>query len=454
MVQSKSIQKLDKSNVKLSLTISGEETQKAYDKLLGDYAKKAQIKGFRPGKVPTSVLETKYGDSLKIETAQEAIEASLKTVLAEIEEKPLPYAQPVLDEGFSFVPGQDFCFAVTYDVFPSVGAIDQTGMSYEDDQVSIGKEDLELELKQLQEQNSIMAESEGPIVSGDMVSANFWELDGEGNEVPGSKRQDFVFTIGQNSNYYLFDDEVIAAKKGQTLSIDKTYAADYENPELAGRTVKISLEVSRIRRKDLPDLDDELAQDIDEKYKTLDDLKKDIKERLEKTAENKLRQKKITSIIEQLLSKQEIVVPESMVNAELYQKYDHMVRQLGGKEQTLLQLLAAQGSSPQTLIDSWRPLAEKEIKSSLIIRELIKSEKIEVSEEELNEEIKKQGALSNMDQAAAREFFEKNNYLDQLKNAVEEKKLFDALFAKAKAGKGKKIKYADLVKAHSHSDSD
>lgn len=445
MIKSKSVEKLDKSNVKLSVTIDAAGTRQSYDELIREYASKVQIKGFRPGKVPVAVLETKFGDGLRVEAAQKVVEDCLKTIFEEIDDKPLPYAQPRMDEDFSFVPGEEFTFKVTYDVFPKVAVKDYNGLTVEEVQVTVGKEDLEAELKQLQDQNAIVTESEGPVGDGDIVTANYHELDADGKPVAGTERADFVFTVGQNANYYQFDAEVKGIKKGVEAIFAKTYPADFANAELAGKTVKLAVTASRIRRKELPALDDELAQDIDEKYKTLDDLKKDIKQRLETSAESRVRQKKVQSLIDQIVEKHAFEVPESMVNAELYNKYENMVRQFGGREETLMQILSAQGSGIDKLLEDWKPQTIKDIKAQVVIRELVKAEKIEASDADVDAELQKQADASKMSLAETKEYFEKNNMLEYVRHNVEETKLFDKLLAAATVKKGAKVKYVDLM---------
>ena len=445
MIKSKSVEHLDQSNVKLSVSTTKEATTEAYQNLLKDYAKKVQIKGFRPGKVPLQVLETKFGEGLRLEAAQELIEKCLKSLFEEIDEKPLPYAQPSMDGDINFVPGEEFTFAVKYDVFPKVVLKDYNGLALQQAQVSVEKEDLAKELTQLQEQNAIVSESNGPVADGDMVTATFFEIGEDSTEVADSRREDFQFTIGQNANFYQFDEEVKGIKKGETKVITKVYAADSAVPGMAGKTVKLSISVTRIRMKELPALDDELAQDIDEKYKTLDDLKKDIKARLEKTAESRIRQQMVQSLVDQIVEKHPFTVPESMVNAELYNKYEQMVRQFGGRETTLLQLLQAQGSSVETLLNEWKPATEKDLKSQIVIRELVKAEKIEASESEINTEIQKQADASKTSLEETREYFQNNNMMDYVRHNVEETKLFDKLIAASNVKKGDKVKYVDLM---------
>jgi trigger factor len=446
MIKEKNIEQLENSAVKLSVTIEQAEAKKAYTELLNTYAKKAQIKGFRPGKVPTTVLEKKFGESMKMETAQNLIEKALGTLFQEIDERPLQYSTPQLESDLSFDPEQDFGFTVSYDIFPKVEVKDAKGITIEEPQVTIGKEDLQRELTALQEQNAIVTEdNKAPAAKDHIVTVNFVELDESGEPIPDTTREDFTFTIGTGYNTYKIDEDVTGMKVGEEKTVSKTYAEDDENKELAGRTVTLKITLTKVKIKDLPELDDELAQDIDEKFETLADLKKDIENRLKESAKAKVREAKSNSLVDGLIEKNPVILPQSMVRAELDANWQNFLRQFGGNEGLVLQVLQAQGSSKETLFEEWKPAAEKRLKGQLIIQKLIENEKIESTDEELTAEIQKQAEGSSMSEEETREYFEKNNLLDYLRHDIKERKLFDQLFETNTVKKGKKVNFLDLM---------
>jgi trigger factor len=165
---------------------------------------------------------------------------------------------------------------------PTVKIEDFSGIKIEEPQVEITDEEMNEELKAIQERNAMVLDkkdSEGA-ANGDIATINYSELDDNGEEIAGSQREGFVFTIGSGENIYKIDDEIIGMKKDDTKEITKTYDADFADKELAGTTKKIKVTVTALKIRDLPELDDELAQDVNEKYKTLDDLKADIKKNL------------------------------------------------------------------------------------------------------------------------------------------------------------------------------
>jgi trigger factor len=449
MIDSKNVEKLENSRVRLSVSINKEQAKKEYDDLLKEYSKKAHIKGFRPGKAPTSVLEKKFGEGIRVEVAQKLIEDSLKTIYDEIDEKPLQYAAPELESEINFVPGDAFDYTVIYDVFPEVELKDTSGITVEEPQVSVDKAAIDAELQQIQEQNAIVAEkSEGKAEKNNIVTINYAELDEDGNEVADSQREDYSFTLGSGYNLYKLDDEITGMSLGEEKVIDKTYPDDESDSALAGQTKKIKVKLTKIKVRDLPDLDDELAQDVDEKFETLDDLKKDIKKRLEENRDNQLRKVKTDSLMDQLIEKNPVVLPESMVEAELNAHWNNFIRQFGGDESMVEALLGAQNNTREQLYGEWRPGAEKRLKAQLILQKLIEDRKIEASEDEITAEITRTAEQSSMSESEVRDYYEKNGMMDYLAQDIKEKKLVDALLGENTVKKGKKVKYLDFVQGN------
>ena len=446
VVKEKKIEHLDNSAVKLTVTVEKNSVRNEYDTLLKDYSKNAQIKGFRKGKVPPTVLERKFGESIRHEASQKSLENALRTVFEEIEEKPLPYCTPTLQDEPDFSMENDLTFAVTYDVFPSIEIGDYEGLQVEEPQVSITKEDEKRELEQMQEQNAVVIEKEDAAIKNDhIVTLNYQELDADGNVVDNTRREDFSFTVGSGYNLYQLDEDIQGMKKGDSKKITKTFPDDYEHSELAGQEKTIEVEITSVKEKDLPKIDDELAQDVSEKYETLDDLKKDINNRLSKTLDTKLRQIKVDQIMDQLIEKSTIPVPNSMVEAELENSWQRFVHQFRASEEQVLQLLQMQGKTKDELLQDWRSSAEKNLKRSLITQKIIDQEKIEVSDQELDAELAEQAEQSGTSVEEIKEYFTNQNMLPYLKQDLQERKAQDILLTKAKIKKGKKSSYLDVV---------
>lgn len=447
MVQQKSIEKVERSAVKLTVTIAGTEVGTAYDELVAKYGKTAQIKGFRKGKVPRDVLERKFGEAFRAETLQDLIEKSISEVFEEIDEKPLPYARPtLLNEDLSLEPGTDLTFTVQYDVFPEITLGEYKGLEIEEPQVKITKEDEDRELENLRQQNALVIEKEsGTVAEGDIVTVTMEEVDDNDEPIDGTRREDLVMTIGEAHNLYHIDTELVGLVKDEPRIIEKEYADDFEHTEIAGTKKRVRVVATVIKERDVPDLDDEFAQDINDDFETLQDLRKDVRKRLEETAAARVRSKKIDQLLEQLLASSTIEIPETMAQTDLEANWQNMAQQYRLTPEQLEQLLAAQGNNKEAILEDWRPAAEERLKRSLITSKLLELENVDVSDEEAEEQIRSDAASRNADAEKILEYYKSQGMLSYVKQDLAEKKLFDAILAECTIKKGPKLKYVDVV---------
>lgn len=453
MKVTKEISKLENSAVKLTATIAKEDVVSGYNKNISKYAKNVQLPGFRKGHVPVKVLEQKYGDSLKQEVLADLIDESLNQIFAEEESKdirPLPYTQPRLDGDKlpEFSTDKDLTFSVVYDVFPSVEVKDFSKIEVKEPQVEIGEKELNEELKAIQERNAVVIDKkEGePVEKDNIVTIDYKELDDSGTAIPGSEREGFVFTVGTGENIYKIDDEIVGMKKDETKEISKTYDAKEENKDLAGKTKKISVTVKAIKLRNLPALDDELAQDVSEKYKTLDDLKKDISKGLESAKNRKIAELKSQSLLEQLVEKNPIVLPKSMIQAEMESRWRMMAQQFQTTPEQLEKMISASGQSKENMLTQWTGDAEKMLKSRLIVDALIREKNIAVTPEEVEEEFAKIADESGSTIEEVKEHYKDARAKEYIIDEIKENKLYDELYKQVKVSKGDKVKFADLFK--------
>ena len=453
MKVTKEISKLENSAVKLTATIAKEDVVSGYNKNISKYAKNVQLPGFRKGHVPVKVLEQKYGDSLKQEVLADLIDESLNQIFAEEESKdirPLPYTQPRLDGDKlpEFSTDKDLTFSVVYDVFPSVEVKDFSKIEVKEPQVEIGEKELNEELKAIQERNAVVIDKkEGePVEKDNIVTIDYKELDDSGTAIPGSEREGFVFTVGTGENIYKIDDEIVGMKKNETKEISKTYDAKEENKDLAGKTKKISVTVKAIKLRNLPALDDELAQDVSEKYKTLDDLKKDISKGLESAKNRKIAELKSQSLLEQLVEKNPIVLPKSMIQAEMESRWRMMAQQFQTTPEQLEKMISASGQSKENMLTQWTGDAEKMLKSRLIVDALIREKNIAITPEEFEAEFAKIADESGSTIEEVKEHYEDARAKEYIIDEIKENKLYDELYKQVKVSKGDKVKFADLFK--------
>ena len=449
MISEKKLENLEKSSAKLTVTIEKEAVKKEYDDLLDKYSKTAQIKGFRRGKVPPSILEQKFGESLKNEAGMNLVENGLKEAFEDLDKTPLQLEPPTLEnEEISIDLEKDFTFTVTFDVFPDIELGKYKQVDIEESTVSILAADVERELKGIQDQNSVVTEkTSGAVEKEDIVTIDYVELGENDQEAGDTARQDFVFTVGSGYNRFRIDDDLIGMNIGDQKIIDKEFPEDFEEKELAGSKVKLKVKVTQIKEKQLPTIDDELAQDVSDEYKTLDDLKKNIKKRLKDTAGGRIKQRNITQILKKIVDDSKIELPESMLKAELDASWRSFLSRSGIDENRMMQMLAQQNQTKEAMVEQWRDDAAQSLKSRLLMTKIIEEEKLEIGDDELEQEIKIQAEQSNMPIEQARENIEKGNMMDYFQNQLLDRKLYDFLLENAEIKKGEKIKYLDLMQA-------
>ena len=391
------IKKLENSSVQLTLTLGAAAIEEDYSKTIKDYAKKLTLKGFRPGKAPLSLIESKYGDAIREEVTFRLMEKNLTDSYKDMDAKdrPLPYSTPELQNEESllpFKPNTDVTYSVIYDVLPQVKLPEYKGLEIEYEAKKVTEKDVNEEIERLRQQNAMVIAKNGAIADGDIVTLDYVELDADGKEMESTKRDDFTFTVGSSYNFYKLDKDIIGMKKGDSSVIEKTYGDDSGmGTDYLGKTVKIKVTVKEVKIKEVPALDDDFAQDVKDEYKTVADLLKATKKQLEDAAENENKSAKLDAIVNSLLEKTEIAVPKSMVEAQLESDWQNFISRFGMNEADVLKIMGAQGGSKEQFLETRRADTLQNIKAQLIIEQVKEEQKYEVKEDELAEELKNYG---------------------------------------------------------------
>jgi len=450
----KEIERLEKSNVKLTMTVGKDDVLAEYNDMLNEYTKTIQIPGFRKGKVPREVLLRKFGDALKQEAMGRIVEKSVETVFSDEsmprDERPLPYSRPEIQDEPKLDLESDLKFAVIYDVLPKITIEKWEGIEVEVPDVIISDDDISRELEQIREQNAIVLDREenDTAEKDNVVTVNYCELTEAGETAPGTERQDFVFTLKtgteESTNFYRFDDEITGMKKDETRDFTKTYPEDFTDKELAGQTKKLRVTLTALKSKKLPDLDDDLAQDVDEKYKTLDDLKNNIREKLSNTLKMRMDDVRHNKILEKMMEAAPVILPDSMVNMELDGRWRNLARRFNTDNEGLHKMMGQQGGSSQEILEKWKPDAARALHSRLIVETLMENLKLEATDEEYEKEVDTiAGAGENAGQI--RDYYRTDQMKELLKDQIRERKLFAILSEKNTIKTGDKMKYLEFL---------
>lgn len=433
----------DKFKATLAITLTKEVVRKEYDALLKKYSKEIAMPGFRRGKVPPSVLENRYSLAIKDELLSNIIEEISKDVFSTLpkEQLPLYCSQPTLTEEVKIDLDSELSFTLTYDVKPKVEIKKWEGFEIKVPEVSVTDEDVEEDIKAIQERNAlIQAKSEDGIVEkGDVVTISY-VCEEEGSSP--NKRDDYVFTVGSGENYYNFDDDILAMKKGEVKKIVKTYPDDYENENLKGTTKNINVTIKAIKQKILPNLDDEFAQDIDESYKTFEDFKNGTKKKIEDVLNNIIYERKKSLILEKLVEANPVFIPESMILDEISRYYSNIASQYGISQREFLNSLKGKENE---YIQSARPEATKRLQEIIILDALRKQHNIESNEADIDSYIKEYAEERALPFDEVKQMVEKPENKEDISYKIAEKKLFDFLLAKSTFEKGDKLSLKEFL---------
>ena len=397
-------------------------------------------------KLQKKIIEKKYKDYINNSLIKKIIETFNNEIVEKLpeEQRPLLITPPkLLNENINDIDLEnDFKYELKYDVYPNVKIKTCEGFDLEVDEVVVNDQDLEKELKILQINEGVMYEKEEPVENGDYLNIKYTVYDGE-NEI--DKNENFTFTIGENQNFYEFDEELIGLKKGDEKQFEKDYLKDFKIEKLKGKKIRFEIKVNSVRRKKLPDLDDEFAKDINEKYNSLDDLKKDIKKRLNNRCENINLGLKQDVLFEKLSDENNLLIPESMFDYSLEKRWMNLVRQFGGDEKVVLNIFNSQGKNKKEILNDWRDSVKKELESSLFASKLLKKEGFQISEKEINDEIANY-IENEHDKENAKEYYNKKEIRENIKDNLKLKRILLDVFSKNNFKVKEKIEISNYLK--------
>ncbi len=391
------LKKLGNSAVTLTLTLKAEKIEEEYSKSIKDYAKKLTVKGFRTGKAPVSLIERMYGEAIREDITFKLMEDNLQDSYKDIDSKdrPLPYCTPELQDEDKLLPfkaNQDITYTVKYDVVPEVKLPQYKGLELEYNETKISAKEVDAEIERLRQQNAMVIAKNGAIAEGDIVTMDYVELDANNAPIASTKRDDFTFTVGSSYNFYQLDKDIVGLNKGDKKVIEKTYGDDSGmGTDYLGKTVNIQVEIKEVKVKDVPELDDEFAQDIKDEYKTVADLKKATKAQLQEGADLANKDSKLDAIIKKLSEETEIAIPESMIAAQLEDDWRNFAQRFGMSLEDVEKLMKANGGSKEQFLETRRADCIEGLKAQLILEQVKEEEKFECTEQELKDQLAKYG---------------------------------------------------------------
>ena len=386
---------LEKNVMKLTVSVDNETFEKGIEKAYRKIVKQINLPGFRKGKAPRKVIEQYYGKAVFYEDAinfvcQDTYPIALERSGIDPVDAPEIDVEKISDDGDTFV------YTATVTVKPEVELGEYKGLEIEKVSYETKDEDVDAEIEKAQQQNArIITVEDREVKNGDLTVIDF-EGFVDGTAFEGGKGTDYSLEIGSGTFIPGFEEQIVGAKLNEEIDVNVTFPEEYHAEELKGKPALFKVTVKEIKEKQLPELNDDFVKDVSE-FDTLDEYKKDIKEKLEKANEQKAKTETENKVIEKLTEAITVDIPECMINTQLdniAQDFNYRLQMQGMSLQKYLEMT---GSTLEAFKEQFKEQAQTQVKTSLALEAVAKAEKITCSAKDVEAEMKKMAEMYGME---------------------------------------------------------
>ena len=388
------VENLEKSMAKLTITVSAEDFEAAMVKSFNKNKNSISIQGFRKGKAPRKMVEKLYGPEVFYEDAAnfaipDAYEEAAKDSGLEIVSRP---EIDVVDIG----KGKEFVFSATVALKPEVTLGEYKGLEVEKKVVKIMAADVNAELEKVREQNSRMVTVDNRGIKKDDTAVIDFEGFVDGEAFAGGKGEDYPLVIGSHSFIDDFEDQLIGKKTGDEVEVNVSFPEEYHEASLKGKPALFKVTIKEIKNKELPKLDDEFASEVSE-FETLKDYKASVKKSLTEKRKEEVKREKENEVIEKAIENISVEIPEAMIDEQVQQMVQEFASRISSQGISFDQYMQMTGMTPDALMGQMKPEAEKRIKTRLTLEAVVKAEGIKASDKEIEAEMEKMAAMYQME---------------------------------------------------------
>lgn len=421
----------EKNSVKLTITVDAETFEKGVQKAYLKNVKKITLPGFRKGKAPRKIIEQYYGAGVFFEDAvnfvcPEAYEEALKETGIDA------VSRPEIDV-VEIESGKDFVFTATVTTKPEVELGDYNAISVKKVTYRTTQKEIEAEIKKVQEQNArIIPVEDRAVKEGDLTVIDF-EGFTDNKPFDGGKGTDYSLEIGSGAFIPGFEDQLIGAEIGKEVEVNVTFPKDYHSEELKGKKAMFKVTVKEIKEKQLPEINDDFVKDVSE-FDTLEEYKKDIKEKIAKSNEQRGKHETENNVLDEVLKVATVDIPECMIDTQLEniaRDFDYRLSMQGLNLEKYLQMT---GSDIDSFKNQFKDQAEKQVKTSLVLEAVAKAENVKATEKDVEAEMKKVAESYNMELDKVKDLF-KDEERKSLENEIVTQKTIDLLVKNATKSK-------------------
>ena len=420
-------EQVEKNLVKLTFEVSAEKFEEGMQKAYQKNVKKINIPGFRKGKATRAMIEKYYSPAIFFDDAvnfvlpdayDEAVKESGLDVVArpDIDVEDIKQGEPVV-------------FTALVTTKPEVKLGKYKGVKVEKIEYPVTDEDVDKDIELARTRNArVITVEDRPVENGDIAVIDF-EGFSDGVAFPGGKGENYELEIGSGSFIPGFEEQLIGAESGADVEVNVTFPEEYHAADLAGKPALFKVKVHEIKKKELPELDDDFASEVSE-FETLEEYKKSVRERLEKNAEQRAKDETEEAVINAAVEKSEIDIPAAMIEAQIDRMINDFAQRLAYQGMNLEQYLGYTGSNIDAMRENFREQAEKQVRISLTLEAIVAAEGIEANPEETEDKIVEMSKQYNMEADKFKELLRPAD-MDGIKKEIEFTKAVELLVNKA-----------------------
>ncbi|MBB5172657.1 trigger factor [Texcoconibacillus texcoconensis] len=409
----------------LTVEVEPEKVDTALDQAFQKVVKKVNVPGFRKGKVPRKIFEQRFGvESLY----QDAVDIILPEAYSQaVEEAGIdPVDRPEIDVE-QIEKGEKMIFTAKVTVKPEVELGDYKGLEVEEKDTEVTEEDVQNELTQMQEKHAeLVAIEDGEVAEGDTVVIDFEGfVDGEAFE--GGKAENFSLEIGSGQFIPGFEEQLVGAKSGEDREVKVTFPEEYHAEELSGKEALFQVKVHDVKRKELPELDDEFAKDADENVESLDELTNNVRERLKTQKEQDADTDMRDTLVEKATENATIDIPEAMVTKETDQMLQEFSQRLQAQGMSLDMYYQFAGTDEEGMKEQFKEDAEKRVRMNLTLEAIAEAEGLEATDEDVEAELDNMAEMYQRSKEEIKQILAMQGGVDMLKGDLKVRKAIDFL---------------------------
>lgn len=423
------VEKLEKNMAKLTIEVSAEEFEAAIEKAYQKNKGKINIQGFRKGKAPRQMIEKMYGVGVFYEDAANIIipDAYSKEV-SECKDVEI-VSQPEIDV-VQIEKGKPFIFTAVVALKPEVELGEYKGIKVEVAAPEVKDEDVEAELKKAQEEQArTIPVEDRPVADGDITTIDF-EGFVDGVAFEGGKGTDYALTIGSHSFIDTFEEQLIGKNIGEEVEVNVTFPEEYHAEELKGKPALFKVVIKEIKTKELPELDDDFAQDVSD-FDTLAEYKEDIKNKLLEKAEKAAKNEKEEKLIDAIIADSKMDIPEAMIETQQDQMIREFANRIASQGLSFDQYMQFTGMTMDMMKEQMKPQALKRIQVRLVLEAIAAKEAFEITEEDIEKELETMASMYQMDIAKLKEIVS-DNEKEAMKKDIAVSKAAELIVAESK----------------------